>query len=166
MSSQLSITVQINQSNFASRFTEASPGSSCRRTCKHCTSPLEVVIVFPAQSAGATNPSPSCNGLLGELGRKAVRAALRESGNGWWLWTAPITLADAPCNAVTNCCNTWTFDSISPASCCSCNAADRVFSLPMCSTQYYGLRLSNRVDSGAPICSSNFLRDAFNGSCT
>ena len=79
MSSQLSITVQINQSNFASRLTEASPGSSHRRTCMHCTSPPEVVLVSPARSAGPTDPSPSCNGLLGELGRTVMRAALRVS---------------------------------------------------------------------------------------
>ena len=79
MSSKLSITVQINQSNFASRLTEASPGSSRRRTCKPCTSPPEAVLVFPVRSAGVTDPSPSCNGLLGELGRTVVRAALRVS---------------------------------------------------------------------------------------
>ena len=154
MSSQLSITVQINQSNFASRLTEVSPGSSCRRTCKHCTSPPEVVLVSPARSAGSTDPSLSCNGLLGELSQKVMRAALRVSETAGGHGQPPITLADVPCNAVTNCCNTWTFDSISPASCCNCNAAERVFSLPMCSTHYSGLRLSNRADSGAPTYSS------------
>ena len=87
MSSQLSITTQINQSNFASRLTEAFLGSSRRRTCKHCTLPPEAVLVSPARSAGATNPSPSCNWLLGELGRTVMRAALRVSetagGHGW-----------------------------------------------------------------------------------
>ena len=46
-------------------------------------------------------------------------------------WTARNTSDDVRFSAVTNCCRTWTFDSISPASCCSCKAADRAFSLPM-----------------------------------
>ena len=45
----------------------------------HCKSPPEVVLVSPARSVGATDPSPSGNGLLDELGRKVMRAALHVS---------------------------------------------------------------------------------------
>ena len=38
--------------------------------------PPEAVLESPVQSEGATDPSPSCNELLGELGRTLVRAAL------------------------------------------------------------------------------------------
>ena len=71
-----------------------------------------------------------------------MRAALPVSETADGHGQAPITLADAPCNAVTNCCSIWTFDKINPASCCNCNAAERVFFLPMCSTQYSGSQLS------------------------
>ena len=61
--------------------------------------------------------------------------------NGRRPWTACNTSDDVRFSTVTNCCRTWTFDSISPASCCSCKAADRALSLPTWWTQYSGLQI-------------------------
>ena len=68
--------VKNNQSKFASRLTEASPGSSCHRTCKPRMPHLEEFSESLVQSEGATDPSPSCNELLSELRRLVVRATL------------------------------------------------------------------------------------------
>ena len=58
------------------------------------------------------------------VGRAAysVRCCIAFAGNGCRPWTAHNTSDDVGFSAVTNCCRTWTCDSMSPASCCSCKA--------------------------------------------
>ena len=47
--------------------------------------PPEVVLESPVQSEGATDPSPSCNELLGELadGSAALPVSETADGHGW-----------------------------------------------------------------------------------
>ena len=110
-------------------------------------------------SEGATDPSPSCNELPGGLLRSVVRAALPVSetadGHGWppSHWQTPRAMQSLTVAVSGHLIRSTPHHAVIVMQ-------QRVFFLPMCSTQYSGSRLSNRADSGAPTYSSK------RGSCS
>ena len=85
---------------------------------------------------------------------------MASAGNGAWPKATRMNSDDVRLSEVTNCFNTCTFNKMRPASCWRWSAAASVFSCPKWCSQYSGLRLSSRANSGAPTYSKS------RGSCS